>query len=77
MQSIVDGGDKDTGSLKDYKIGYRHVDLLDNQAIDWVGVEAAITAQTKMIAIQRSKGYATRPSFTIEEIADMCVKVRK
>ena len=55
MQSIVDGGDKDTGSLKDYKIGYRHVDLLDNQAIDWVGVEAAITAQTKMIAIQRSK----------------------
>lgn len=77
LQSIVDGGDKDTGSLKDYKIGYRHVDLLDNQVIDWAGVEAAITAQTKMIAIQRSKGYATRPSFTIEEIADMCEKVRK
>lgn len=77
LQSIVDGGDKDTGSLKDYKIGYRHVDLLDNQVIDWAGVEAAITAQTKMIAIQRSKGYATRPSFTIEEIAEMCVKVRK
>lgn len=77
LQSIVDGGDKDTGSLKDYKISYRHVDLLDNQVIDWAGVEEAITAQTKMIAIQRSKGYATRPSFTIEEIADMCVKVRK
>lgn len=77
LQSIVDGGDKDTGSLKDYKIGYQHVDLLDNQAIDWAGVEATITAQTKMIAIQRSKGYATRPSFTIEEIATMCAKVRK
>ncbi|MFB2516588.1 aminotransferase class I/II-fold pyridoxal phosphate-dependent enzyme [Lysinibacillus sp. OTC-L20] len=77
LQSIVDGGDKDTGSLKDYKISYRHVDLLDNQVIDWAGVEEAITAQTKMIAIQRSKGYATRPSFTIEEIAEMCVKVRK
>ena len=77
LQSIVDGGDKDTGSLKDYKIGYRHVDLLDNEVIDWAGVEAAITAQTKMIAIQRSKGYATRPSFTIDEIADMCAKARK
>ena len=77
LQSIVDGGDKDTGSLKDYKIGYRHVDLMDNQMIDWDGVEAAITENTKMIAIQRSKGYATRPSFTITEIADMCVKVRE
>ncbi|WP_409368452.1 aminotransferase class I/II-fold pyridoxal phosphate-dependent enzyme [Lysinibacillus sp. 38-6] len=77
LQSIVDGGDKDTGSLKDYKIGYRHVDLIDNEAIDWPAVEAAITANTKMIAIQRSKGYATRPSFTISQIAAMCTKVRE
>jgi len=35
LQSIVDGGDKDTGSLKDYQIGYSHVELLDNQTIDW------------------------------------------
>jgi len=77
LQSIVDGGDKDTGSLKDYKIGYRHVDLMENQLIDWDGVVAAITENTKMIAIQRSKGYASRPSFTIEEIASMCVKIRE
>ncbi len=77
LQSIVDGGDKDTGSLKDYKISYHHVDLMANQKIDWDGVAAAITENTKMIAIQRSKGYATRPSFTIAEIADMCVKVRE
>ncbi|KOS69355.1 hypothetical protein AEA09_12825 [Lysinibacillus contaminans] len=77
LQSIVDGGDKDTGSLKDYKIGYSHVDLIDNQEIDWDGVAAAITQNTKMIAIQRSKGYASRPSFTIEQIADMCAKVRE
>ncbi|WP_341302011.1 methionine gamma-lyase family protein [Lysinibacillus sp. FSL H8-0500] len=77
LQAIVDGGDQDTGSLKDYKIGYRHVDLLDNQAIDWDGVAAAITEHTKMIAIQRSKGYATRPSLTVAEIADMCATVRK
>ncbi|WP_223552664.1 MULTISPECIES: aminotransferase class I/II-fold pyridoxal phosphate-dependent enzyme [Lysinibacillus] len=77
LQSIVDGGDKDTGSLKDYKIGYSHVDLINNQEIDWEGVAAAITPNTKMIAIQRSKGYATRPSFTISQIADMCAKIRE
>ncbi|MGE7949496.1 aminotransferase class I/II-fold pyridoxal phosphate-dependent enzyme [Lysinibacillus sp. NPDC093688] len=77
LQSIVDGGDKDTGSLKDYKIGYSHVDLLNNQEIDWEGVAAAITANTKMIAIQRSKGYATRPSFTISQITEMCAKIRE
>ncbi|WP_264987006.1 methionine gamma-lyase family protein [Lysinibacillus piscis] len=77
LQSIVDGGEKDTGSLKDYHIGYRHVDLLDNRLIDWQGVEEAITSKTKMVAIQRSKGYATRPSFTITEIKEMCTKVRE
>lgn len=77
LQSIVDGGEKDTGSLKDYKIGYSHVDLIDNQNIDWEGVQAQVTEKTKMIAIQRSKGYATRPSFTIAAIADMVKKIRE
>lgn len=77
LQSIVDGGEKDTGSLKDYKIGYSHVDLIDNQDIDWEGVQAQVTEKTKMIAIQRSKGYATRPSFTIAAIADMVKKIRE
>lgn len=76
LQSIVDGGEKDTGSLKDYKIGYSHVDLIDNKEIDWEGVKQAVNGNTKMIAIQRSKGYATRPSFTIEQIAEMVEKIR-
>lgn len=77
LQSIVDGGDKDTGSLKDFNIGYAHVDLIDNSLIDWDGVKAAVTPSTKMIAIQRSKGYATRPSFTIEQISDMCKRINE
>lgn len=77
LQSIVDGGEKDTGSLKDYKIGYSHVDLIDNKEIDWEGVKKSINENTKMIAIQRSKGYATRPSFTIEQISAMVVKIRE
>lgn len=76
LQSIVDGGDKDTGSLKDFGIKYSHVDLIDNREIDWASVEAAINENTRMVAIQRSKGYATRPSFTVAQIAEMIKRVR-
>ncbi|KGR79659.1 methionine gamma-lyase family protein [Ureibacillus manganicus] len=77
LQSIVDGGEKDTGSLKDFGIGYSHVDLIDDREIDWDGVRAAINERTKMVAIQRSKGYASRPSYTIEAIREMCEKIRE
>ncbi len=77
LQSIVSGGEKDTGSLKDFGIGYQHVDLIDNKEVDWEGVRKAVSAKTKMIAIQRSKGYATRPSFTIEQIAQMVTEIRR
>jgi cystathionine beta-lyase family protein involved in aluminum resistance len=77
LQSIVDGGEKDTGSLKDFGIKYQHVDLIDDKEIDWDGVQAAVNENTKMIAIQRSKGYASRPSFTIAEIHEMCEKIRE
>lgn len=76
LQSIVDGGDKDTGSLKDFGIKYSHVDLIDNEQIDWQGVREAVNEKTKMIAIQRSKGYATRPSFTVTEISEMVQQIR-
>ncbi|KGR74026.1 methionine gamma-lyase family protein [Ureibacillus sinduriensis] len=77
LQSIVDGGEKDTGSLKDFGIGYSHVDLIEDREIDWDGVKASINDKTKMVAIQRSKGYATRPSYTIEDIEQMCSKIRE
>lgn len=77
LQSIVSGGEKDTGSLKDFGIGYQHVDLIGNKEVDWEGVRKAVSAKTKMIAIQRSKGYATRPSFTIAQIAEMVTEIRR
>lgn len=76
LQSIVDGGDKDTGSLKDWGISYQHIDLNEQNKVDFEAVERAISAKTKVVAIQRSKGYATRPSFTIDEVAEMIQKVR-
>lgn len=76
LQSIVDGGEKDTGSLKDFQITYQHVDLQEDGSIDWTNVEQAISDKTKVIAIQRSKGYANRPSFTVEQIQKMTQKIR-
>lgn len=77
LQSIVDGGGKDIGSLKDFNIAYQHIDLTTHQTIDWQAVATAVSKQTKVIAIQRSKGYALRPSFSVAEIAEMCVKIKE
>lgn len=77
LDSIVSGGDKDTGSLKDFGISYQHTDLDANNKIDWLAAEKAINDKTKVIAIQRSRGYDTRPSFTIEEIEDMIAGIRR
>ncbi|HSO59003.1 MAG TPA: methionine gamma-lyase family protein, partial [Paenisporosarcina sp.] len=76
LQSIVDGGEQDTGSLKDFNISYQHIDLKEDGGIDWTKVEEEISEKTKVIAIQRSKGYANRPSFTIEQIELMTKKIR-
>lgn len=77
LASIVSGGEKDTGSLKDFGIGYQHVDLTADHQIDWAAAKAAVTSKTKIIAIQRSRGYDMRPSFTIEEIEKMIKGIRQ
>ena len=48
-------------SLKEYGVSYRQVDLLEDGGFDWEGIRAAINDRTKLVTIQRSKGYATRP----------------
>ncbi|KUL12964.1 aminotransferase class I/II-fold pyridoxal phosphate-dependent enzyme [Bacillus licheniformis] len=64
-------GEENSGSLKDFQIGYSHVELTEEGAVDFDRVAASITPQTKVVGIQRSKGYADRPSFTIDEIEKM------
>ena len=58
-------------SLKEYGISYRQVDLLPGGGFDYDGIRAAINEKTKLITIQRSKGYATRPSYSVEEIGKL------
>lgn len=60
------------GSMKEYQIGYDEVDLLGDGSVDFEGVKQKLTDKTKVVAIQRSRGYAARPSFTIEKIKEMC-----
>lgn len=77
LEEIVGIRGSGNGSLKEFGISYNSVSLKDNGAIDYVAVADAIKPTTKMIGIQRSKGYATRPSFTIAEIKEMIQFVKE
>lgn len=58
-------------SLKEYGVHYRQVELLDDGSFDYESIRQAITEKTKLITIQRSKGYATRPSFSVAQIGQL------
>ena len=64
------------GSLKEFNIAYQHIDLLADGKVDIPSVLRKISTKTKIIAIQRSRGYAARPSFTINEIKEMIAAIR-
>ena len=59
-----------TGSLAEYGITYRQVDLLSDGSFDFEGIQNAIGPSTKMGTIQRSKGYQTRPSLSVSSIGE-------
>ncbi|MGG3913005.1 aminotransferase class I/II-fold pyridoxal phosphate-dependent enzyme [Rossellomorea vietnamensis] len=71
LEEIVGSRGKGTGSLKDFHIDYQSVNLDESGKVDFEKVARTISTKTKMVGIQRSKGYANRPSFTIEEIKEM------
>jgi len=64
------------GSLADWGVTTKIVPLLANGSVDWDGVAAASTDKTRMFAIQRSRGYDWRASFTIEQIAEMTTRLK-
>lgn len=59
------------GSLAEYGITYRQVDLLPDGSFDFEGIKAAINDKTKLVTIQRSKGYQTRPTLSVERIGEL------
>ena len=66
-----------TGSLAEYGVIYNQVDLLPDGSFDFDSIEKAIGEKTKLITIQRSKGYQTRPSFSVDQIGEAIAFVKK
>ena len=58
------------GSLAEYGVSYAQVDLLEDGSFDFEGIRAAIKPNTKLIEIQRSKGYQTRPTLSVAQIGE-------
>ncbi len=59
------------GSLAEYGITYRQVDLLPDGSFDYDNIRKAIRPETRLIEIQRSKGYAVRPTFSVSKIGEL------
>jgi cystathionine beta-lyase family protein involved in aluminum resistance len=77
LEEIVGIRGNGVGSLKEFGISYDSVELTEEGTINWGLVAEKIKPNTKMIGIQRSKGYATRPSFTVSEIKEMITFVKE
>lgn len=76
LLGVIGASDKGPGSLKDYGVEYRQVELLDNKP-DINGIaEASADRRVKAVLIQRSRGYATRASLSVEEIGEICAAIR-
>jgi len=77
LEEVVGVRGEGQGSLKDYGIGYNVVPLTQEGDVDFPAIAAAITPATKVIGIQRSRGYADRPSFSIAKLKEMISFVKE
>ena len=64
-------------SLAEYGVSYRQVDLLEDGTFDYENIKKAINEKTKLVTIQRSKGYATRPTFSVKQIGELIAFVKQ
>ncbi len=64
------------GSLKEYGITYSQVDLLPDGSFDYDAIKAALNDRTRLVTIQRSKGYQTRPTLSVKRIGELISFIR-
>ena len=76
LQGVI-GIRPEKGSLAEFGITYSEVGLLPDGSWDYDGIKRAINDKTRLIEIQRSKGYDTRPSLSVEQIGDAISFIRK
>ncbi len=65
------------GSLKEYGVTYRQVDLLPDGSFDYEGIARALGERTRLVTIQRSKGYDTRPTLSVDQIGQLISFIKK
>lgn len=78
LLGVIGVTDKGSGSLKDFGVGYRQVDVTAEDKPDLDGLSQAVNdPKVKAVLIQRSKGYSTRESLSVEEIGQLCEVIRR
>lgn len=70
-------GEEGQGSLKDFGIGFDYVGLNEQGKVNYQELQRKLTDDVKVVAIQRSRGYSTRPSFTVAEIKEMIGQIKQ
>ena len=63
-------------SLAEYGVSYRQIELKEDFSFDYDAIRASITPQTRMMTIQRSKGYQVRPSFSVDQIGELIAFIK-
>ena len=75
LEEVIGTREVGQGSLAEFGVSYRQLELTNAGTIDWAALETAIRPETKMVTIQRSCGYAWRSSLSIAEIERICAVV--
>ena len=77
LEEVIGLRGHNQGSLKDFQIGYRQLELTEGGTIDWTGLSTAVSQKTRLVLIQRSCGYSWRQSLSIEEIKRIVTSVKQ
>ena len=75
MQTVIGHAVESKGSLKEFGVGYREIDLTDEENY-FDAIKNAVTAKTKLALIQKSRGYSTRKTLTVDDIEKICAAVK-
>ncbi len=65
------------GSLAEYGVTYRQVELLEDGGFDYPAIERALNERTRLVTIQRSKGYQTRPTLSVKRIGELIAFIKE
>lgn len=77
IHSVIGLSGQGMGSLKDYGVHYRQVDLTPDGRLDFEAIAAAVKKDTTVVYLQRSRGYSLRPSLSVEEIEQAAALVKR